>query len=403
MQTFDNRNLDAPRSTGSAAFAATNPAFAVPPVAQIVTLSGDVTGSGSTAITVTVVGIKGHTVPTLGATAGGLRWNGTTWVLDTSAYLTGITGPMVTTALGFTPEPALGSPGTSGWILSSTTGGVRSWIAPWNPAAPGTIGGTTPGLATFSTATATTIQTIPGTGSSRQCVLSNGALTMQAGTGGWSEGLFFYNNAQTSFIGGFGCYGSVDTPTYHFIGGSYSSPLLKVDQSGNTTITGGFLSGPVTSAFIAQNSNSNTAVRLQADSSNTSSVLQVTNYNNSTSWGTITFTNGKAAFSMSVYANAGIDIGVAGKGLAVAEGSNAKQGVATLVAGTVTVANTSVTATSRIFLTRQGFNSSTALGELAVPSRVAGTSFTITSYTAGAVTTQAGDLSTIAYEIFEVG
>ncbi len=27
-------------------------------------------------------------------------------------------------------EPALGNPGTSGWVLSSTTGGVRSWIAP---------------------------------------------------------------------------------------------------------------------------------------------------------------------------------------------------------------------------------------------------------------------------------
>lgn len=90
-------------------------------------------------------------------------------------------------------------------------------------------------------------------------------------------------------------------------------------------------------------------------------------------------------------------------GVLVVEGANAKQGVATLVAGTVTVANTSITATSRIFLTRQGLNASTAMGELAVNARVLGTSFTITSYTAGAVTIQTGDLSTVAYEIFEVG
>jgi len=87
----------------------------------------------------------------------------------------------------------------------------------------------------------------------------------------------------------------------------------------------------------------------------------------------------------------------------VVEGTNTKQGTATLALGTVTVANTSVTATSRIFLTRQGLNASTAMGELAVASRSAGVSFTITSYTAGAVTTQIGDLSTVAYLIHEVG
>lgn len=34
------------------------------------------------------------------------------------------------TATDVGSEPALGNPGTSGWILSSTTGGLRSWIAP---------------------------------------------------------------------------------------------------------------------------------------------------------------------------------------------------------------------------------------------------------------------------------
>ena len=40
-----------------------------------------------------------------------------------------LTSGDVTTALTYTPEPALGNPGTSGWALVSTTGGVRSWAA----------------------------------------------------------------------------------------------------------------------------------------------------------------------------------------------------------------------------------------------------------------------------------
>lgn len=82
---------------------------------------------------------------------------------------------------------------------------------------------------------------------------------------------------------------------------------------------------------------------------------------------------------------------VAGAGLRVKEGANAKQGVATLIAGTVTVANTSVTANSRILLTGQDNN---ATGALRVSARVAGTSFTITSSDAGAS-------GVVAYEIFE--
>jgi hypothetical protein len=91
-----------------------------------------------------------------------------------------------------------------------------------------------------------------------------------------------------------------------------------------------------------------------------------------------------------------LDVTTAGKGLEVAEGANAKQGVATLVAGTVTVANTSVTANSRIFLTVQ------SLGTVAVPSgycvsaRTPGTSFTI-------LASVATDTSVVAYEIFEPG
>ena len=83
---------------------------------------------------------------------------------------------------------------------------------------------------------------------------------------------------------------------------------------------------------------------------------------------------------------------VAGAGLRVKEGSNAKQGVATLVAGSVVVSNTSVTANSRIFLTSQSDGG--APGFLRVSARTAGTSFTITS-------SSGSDTSVVAYEIFE--
>lgn len=75
-------------------------------------------------------------------------------------------------------------------------------------------------------------------------------------------------------------------------------------------------------------------------------------------------------------------------------------GTAVLVAGTVTIANTLLTANDRIFISRIAVNSSTTLGELTYAITPA-TSFTITSATLGTPgTPQAGDLSTVAYIIF---
>jgi len=86
-------------------------------------------------------------------------------------------------------------------------------------------------------------------------------------------------------------------------------------------------------------------------------------------------------------------------GLKVQEGANQKQGIATLVAGTVTVANNTITANSRILLTKQ-VHAGTA-GAVRVSARVAGTSFTITSYSVGN-TVRTTDTGTIAYEIIEI-
>ena len=54
---------------------------------------------------------------------------------STGQYLAGVTGAIPAWANISAFEPALGNPGTSGWILSSTDAGVRSWIAPGGGAA----------------------------------------------------------------------------------------------------------------------------------------------------------------------------------------------------------------------------------------------------------------------------
>lgn len=82
----------------------------------------------------------------------------------------------------------------------------------------------------------------------------------------------------------------------------------------------------------------------------------------------------------SITTTASVKLGTTGKGLFIKEGSNATMGTATLVAGTVTVNNTLITATSRIFLTPQ--NSSGTAGSVYISARVASTSFTITSTSA---------------------
>lgn len=83
---------------------------------------------------------------------------------------------------------------------------------------------------------------------------------------------------------------------------------------------------------------------------------------------------------------------VAGSGLKIKEGSNAKMGTATLVGGTVTVNTTAVTANSRIFLTTQTLGGT--IGVQYISARSAGTSFTITS-------ASGTDTSTVAWLIVE--
>jgi hypothetical protein len=82
----------------------------------------------------------------------------------------------------------------------------------------------------------------------------------------------------------------------------------------------------------------------------------------------------------------------AGRGIKIKEGSNARMGQATLVGGTVTVSNTSVTANSRIFLTCAVVGGTQ--GMLSVGTLTASTSFVINS-------SNGADTSTVNWFIME--
>lgn len=89
---------------------------------------------------------------------------------------------------------------------------------------------------------------------------------------------------------------------------------------------------------------------------------------------------------------AALNLGTAGGGIAIKEGANARLGRATLVGGTVTVANTSVTALSEIFAFCQVPGGTP--GFLRISARTPATSFTILS-------SSGTDTSSVAWVIFE--
>ena len=81
-------------------------------------------------------------------------------------------------------------------------------------------------------------------------------------------------------------------------------------------------------------------------------------------------------------------------GVRLKEGANLRAGVSTLSGGAVVVANTSVTATSRILLSIQSLGTVSVPKAIGVTARTAGTSFTITS-------ADATDTSVIYWELKE--
>lgn len=87
-----------------------------------------------------------------------------------------------------------------------------------------------------------------------------------------------------------------------------------------------------------------------------------------------------------------IIIGLAGKGLRIKEGTNARMGTATLTAGAVTIANTSITTNTRIVLATKTPGGTP--GALFVNTVNVGTSFVVHS-------TSSTDTSVIGYVLFE--
>lgn len=87
-----------------------------------------------------------------------------------------------------------------------------------------------------------------------------------------------------------------------------------------------------------------------------------------------------------------VTIQTVGKGISIKTGTNARMGKSVLVAGTVIVSTTAVTANSHIFLTSN--SSGGTIGDIDVTNITAGTSFTITS-------SSSLDTSTVAWIIFE--
>ena len=104
------------------------------------------------------------------------------------------------------------------------------------------------------------------------------------------------------------------------------------------------------------------------------------------------FSNNSGTKQSSVDSAGNIVTNVAGVGFKCKEGTNACMGVATLVAGVVTVNTTKVTASSRILLTSQSDGGT--VGFLRITARTAGTSFTVTS-------SSVLDTSTFAWIIVE--
>ncbi|OMI34390.1 hypothetical protein [Streptomyces sparsogenes] len=161
--------------------------------------------------------------------------------------------------------------------------------------------------------------------------------------------------------------------------------------TGVLSTAGGNLTGAVTSNRTAT-SDVAYAVILGGDTFDRYRVLGSGNIEQGSGAAAREVTYGRTAANQWSVTGADLRVATAGRGLMVAEGSNAKMGTVALAAGAATVSTTAVTANSRIFLTNQALGGTA--GFLRVSARTAGTSFTITS-------SSGTDTSTVAWMIVE--
>ena len=182
--------------------------------------------------------------------------------------------------------------GTGALTVTTGTfsGTVASNIGGWNITAGGT--GAFGGSVAASAFTAT--GNIASTGGGRTITMQSGgswggSVTIQAGTGGWGEGTQILNNAQTSTIGCFGVYGSADTVVYHYIGPSLTTPLFKIDNSGNATVTGGITATAATTSSYILNAADGNGISFWTSGSNYYGI-QMSSGGNATYGGRLTTT-----------------------------------------------------------------------------------------------------------------
>jgi len=139
--------------------------------------------------TYTLTGSAGKTLTfsntlTLAGTDGSTLDIGTGGTLGTAAF---------TAASAY--EPALGNPASNGYVLSSTTGGVRSWIAPGSSGTVTSVGLTVPSFLSVSGSPVTTSGTLAVT-------LSGTALPETSGGTGQTtltQGDLIYASAANTF------------------------------------------------------------------------------------------------------------------------------------------------------------------------------------------------------------
>lgn len=135
------------------------------------------------------------------------------------------------------------------------------------------------------------------------------------------------------------------------------------------------------------------AVEFGAVAGSTDTFLYRSGVNALTTDGFLRMASGQVDGNLSIFGTA-LVLGSAGGTLQIKEGANASSGVATLVAGTVTVPTTKVTANSRIQLTTQALGTVTSPKTVGVTARTPATSFVITS-------ADATDTSVVAWHIIE--
>jgi len=168
-------------------------------------------------------------------------------------------------------------------------------------------------------------------------------------------------------------------------GGGNTLTMLDFQQNGQNATTAQEI---LHTYSLRDNSSSRLAGTVCFKYSNVGSGTQVTDFIFRTLQGGTTLTD-----SVKI-TGANLHILQAGGGLYVKEGTNATMGIATLVAGTVVVNTTKVTANSRIFITRQTLGTILVTVDVSVTARTAGTSFTITS-------ADITDTSTVAWFLVE--